>query len=544
MSDTLQSMARLRRLILGFVLPLIPTLAHAERPDGVCVEVRVDFTPAESLQIVAWLEKADGTYVDTVYITQKTGRFGLGNRPGRSDFNTGKRDTDTFPYGRRIQTFPVWAHRHGLEFPSVIFQNGDENNLSHPFGQSSPESPPPYCRPIQPAEMEWDTGSCASAAYTDKGVLSPTMLTKYPPRSDVARDPEVDSADVELFRMLNPFDAISQATPPGGVPATAVWAAPQHVDYGSYVLNVEASQTYDFNDTYNSTVFPAPTAIPWSEYGKPWRGQPSVVYRVPFIVAETSTRAMTSTYAGYGDVTGQSGTLNPPDATITTDTPGSGASRLQLVSDGADMFRVRVQTNSEVDAAAPAPVMELRPTRIGSRTASIAFFGTGDDGTVGSATGYEVRVRAGSPITAENFFDSIPIPSAVGTDEEGNPTVELMGLLPLTDYFVGVRAYDNCFNRSELTVAKLTTLDREVAEVDWCFIATAAYGSVMANDVGMLRHFRDSMLSNTVLGQLAIGTYYTFGPAVAGVVGESDLIRSTARTVLAPIVRRVRSVAY
>jgi hypothetical protein len=354
----------------------------------------------------------------------------------------------------------------------------------------------------------------------------------------------VDSADVDLYRTLNPFDAISRATPPGGVPATVTWAAPQRVDYGAYVLLVEASQTYDFNGTYNETTFPSPDDIPWSEYGKAWRGQPSIVYRVPLSIAETASRGTTTGFVGYGDPTGQTGTLNPPDATITTDTPGSGASRLQLVSDGSEMFRVRVRTKPEVDAAAPSTVMQLRPTAVGARTATIAFFPSGDDGDAGSATGYEVRVRAGSPITADNFFDSLPVASPIGTDNEGNVTVTLTGLLPLTDYYVGVRAYDNCFNRSEVTVVRLTTLDREVAEVDWCFVATAAYGSVMANDVGMLRHFRDSMLSGTALGQLAIGTYYTFGPAVAGIVGESDLIRRTTRAVLAPIVRVVRSAAY
>src|SRR5580698_9617390 len=41
------------------------------------------FTPTANLQIVAWLETASGTYVDTVFITQQTGTFGLGNRPGR-----------------------------------------------------------------------------------------------------------------------------------------------------------------------------------------------------------------------------------------------------------------------------------------------------------------------------------------------------------------------------------------------------------------------------------------------------------------------------
>jgi hypothetical protein len=29
------------------------------------------------------------------------------------------------------------AHRHGVMFPEIEYQNGDDNNLSHPFSDSS-----------------------------------------------------------------------------------------------------------------------------------------------------------------------------------------------------------------------------------------------------------------------------------------------------------------------------------------------------------------------------------------------------------------------
>jgi len=88
------------------------------------------------------------------------------------------------------------------------------------------------------------------------------------------------------------------------------------------------------------------------------------------------------------------------------------------------------------------------------------------------------------------------------------------------------------------------TADRQSGYVDACFIATAAYGSKLASDVGMLRQFRDQALKSSVLGELAIETYYTFGPAVAGVIGESDLLRATTRSALAPVVAWVRHYLY
>ncbi|HEY5928123.1 MAG TPA: fibronectin type III domain-containing protein [Kofleriaceae bacterium] len=525
---------------------LVPALAHAERPSGVCIEVNLDFLPTDALQIVAWIEQPSGTYVDTLYITQKTGRFGMGNRPGRADFNTGSLMGDTFPYGRRDQTFPVWAHRHGHEFPLVVFQNGDDDNLSHPFAQSSPEDPPPYCRPIQPTEMEFDAGTCASAAFTDKGMFSmfSDERSLYPPRSDLQRRPE-DSPSVDLFRATNPFDSVSRATPLGGVPATASWAAPQRVDFGSYVLFVETSKTYDFNLIYNDTTFPSPTGIPWAEYGMAWRGQPSVVYSVPFTIAMTETSASTDAYIGYSDPGGQTGTLHPPDSTITTTTPGSGASRMQLVSDNGSMYRVRVRVKPDFDATAPAAAEAPELTNLTGTTATIAFPAPGDDGTAGMVTGYEIRVRAGGPITAENFADATPIATLVTPVEPGSQQrVDLTGLLPETDYSVGIRPYDNCFNQGPLTVVSFTTPLRQTAEVDWCFVATAAYGSVLANDVTMLRRFRDSVLESSVFGEVAILTYYTFGPSAAGLISESELLRASARAALSPIISWIRGLAY
>ena len=74
----------LRRLAL-----LASLVATTARADSQCHVVDVEITPVDALQIVAWVEKPDGTFVDTIYITRKTGTFGLGNRPGRFDFNSG-----------------------------------------------------------------------------------------------------------------------------------------------------------------------------------------------------------------------------------------------------------------------------------------------------------------------------------------------------------------------------------------------------------------------------------------------------------------------
>ena len=384
---------------LAALLCLIPSVALAD--DNRCVDVQ--FTPTDKLQIVAWVETAEGQYVDTLYITQQTGSFGLGNRPGRFDFNSGP----LWPYGRRITTFPVWSHRHGVAFPYVMFQddkladNTDfqdpfycdslpansaggcgEYGLSHPFNQSSSEAH--FCQPLQEHQGGWDTGTCATMAYTDKGRFSTdlTKTTGYPPRADLARTSN-DAASVEMYKMMNPFDAVSQPTPVGGSATHAPWAVTMGA--GDYVMYVETSKESDMNASYNATNYPSPSQIAFGNYGVPYRGQPSVVYRVPFTVSASITTAAATDYYGYGDPTGKDGSVRPPDATITVDTPGSGGARLQLVSDGNQMYRVRVTIDPNEGGQPPSAPTQLAVTDVHTNDLSVAFVAPGTGTGTGTA---------------------------------------------------------------------------------------------------------------------------------------------------------------
>jgi hypothetical protein len=565
----MQGMSVFRRglalLVPSFLAPVILAQpAHAD--PGMCRVVNVDFTPGGlpagmrgtppvaspevDPQIVAWLEKPTGEYVQTIFITQQTGRYGIGNRPGRFDFNSGP----IWPYGRRVTVFPVWSNKHGVAFPQVNYQNGDDSNLSHPFNESSREVH--FCRPMQPAEGGWDAATCASTIYTDKGVFG-TGKTGYPPRADVTRLAGMDSPSVDMYKAMNQFDAVSQATPRLGSAAQISWPIPPDLPMGDYVLFMEVALEQDFNDTYNTTRFKPPTTpeIPWADYGVAYRGQPSVIYKVPFTISDIETIATTDTYAGYGDPGPDSGSdgktppffvpdarIRPPDATITTGVPNSGASRILLTSQDGQMFRLRVDARPEPDYIAPGMPGGMVVGDAASSGVALSFVAPGDDGFIGTVKGYEVRYLVGdTSITDANFtsanqamFDGQIV--TAGAQQQ----LTIKNLLPETEYTVAVRAFDDCHNTSPIAVTTFTTAPRKIGEVDACFIATAAYGSVLANDVEMLRHFRDTLLKHSVLGELAVETYYTFSPPVAGVVGESDLLRAAARDLLTPVVSWVR----
>jgi len=203
---------------------------------------------------------------------------------------------------------------------------------------------------------------------------------------------------------------------------------------------------------------------------------------------------------------------------------------------------VRVSASPDDPSAVPNAPDELAATDVTGSTVTITFAAPSIGTTNETVAGYDVRVLANTPMDDDNFASGTPITTKVTPVMPGSQqSIDLSGLLPLTDYWVGVRAYNGCDDDGPLAVIHITTTDRTSGEVDACFVATAAYGSLMANDVELLRHFRDTWLQTNVVGELGVEAYYTFGPAIAGIIGESDLLRSTARAALAPIVEKIHT---
>jgi hypothetical protein len=69
-----------------------------------------------------------------------------------------------------------------------------------------------------------------------------------------------------------------------------------------------------------------------------------------------------------------------------------------------------------------------------------------------------------------------------------------------------------------------------------CFIATAAYGSILEPHVKTLREFRDVYLMSTSIGKKFVNFYYRHSPALADIIRKHDVLRALVRWGLAPVV--------
>lgn len=71
-----------------------------------------------------------------------------------------------------------------------------------------------------------------------------------------------------------------------------------------------------------------------------------------------------------------------------------------------------------------------------------------------------------------------------------------------------------------------------------CFIATAVYGSALADEVFILKEFRDNWLLNFPLGRIFVRFYYLISPPIASQIAKRNFLKNITKTIfLIPIIK-------
>jgi hypothetical protein len=76
----------------------------------------------------------------------------------------------------------------------------------------------------------------------------------------------------------------------------------------------------------------------------------------------------------------------------------------------------------------------------------------------------------------------------------------------------------------------------------FCFIATAAYGSPLADEVVLLQGFRDNYLSRNFLGGKLIQAYYRYSPYLAKQISRKRVLKLLTKLLLTPIILLIKRI--
>lgn len=265
---------------------------------------------------------------------------------------------------------------------------------------------------------------------------------------------------------------------------------------------------------------------------------------VNYTITGTATSGTDYTISGSGTIpTGSSSTtitVTPIDdatyegnetviLTLTSDAAyGIGASPNATVNIADDDGVVTVVATDAAAAEAGLDTATFTISRTGSTasalTVNYAMSGTAASGSDYNAMSGSVIIGAGS---ASASVTLVPIDD---TSPEGSQTAIMTLTANPATYAVGTPS------SATVTIADNESPPPSSGGGGGCFIATAAYGTPMAEDVRYLRAFRDEYLQTNDAGRWFVKQYYKYSPSVADYLREHDSLRGVVRTALSPLV--------
>ncbi len=160
-------------------------------------------------------------------------------------------------------------------------------------------------------------------------------------------------------------------------------------------------------------------------------------------------------------------------------------------------------------------------------------------------TGFKIERKTGNSGTF----------SQITTVEANVKTLIDTDLSAGTGYYYRVRSYSGVGDSDYSNTANATTFSSgggggggsgdgggSDSEGGGCFIATACFGSVMAEEVQILCTFRDKFLLTNSAGRAFVKFYYKHSPRFADLIRKNEGLKAVIRTVLKPLVWAVNQI--
>jgi polyhydroxybutyrate depolymerase len=145
------------------------------------------------------------------------------------------------------------------------------------------------------------------------------------------------------------------------------------------------------------------------------------------------------------------------------------------------------------------------------------------DYTLGGFSTVEVRFAYKNSAEQAWSYTDWGSKAAAGSHDEA-----LTGLAPNTEYeFKAQLKYNDTM--IEGIIREFTTA---TTSPTGCFIATAAYGTSTAEQLDVLREFRDGVLLESTVGSQLVDLYYQLSPPIADFISEHDVLRTLVRELL------------
>ena len=195
------------------------------------------------------------------------------------------------------------------------------------------------------------------------------------------------------------------------------------------------------------------------------------------------------------------------------------------------MLAQAVTVTAHFEEVSPPPGIPTVTTQ--SATAISSYSGTVNlNYTMGSFSPVEVRFAC-KRLTDPAWFYS----AWVSRTADGTYTEVLTGLVSQTQYeFKAQLKYNSIV--IEGAVSQFTTAAGTSTSLDdllgsfGCFIATAAYGTPTAEQIDVLREFRDVVLLKSTVGSQFVALYYRLSPPVAEFIAGNEVLRTLVRELL------------